>query len=72
VLVAAGLDPDALNFRDAREEGWDAGLRSSALVITDALTLQGLPAGCRARVFRVIADTSLEELRAYVQRYLTN
>jgi GntR family transcriptional regulator len=71
VLVAAGLDPDALNFRDAREEGWSAGLRSSALVITDALTLQGLPAGCPARVFRVIADSSLEELRAYVERYLT-
>ncbi len=70
VLVAAGLDADALNFRDAREQGWDAGLRSSALVITDALTQQELPAGCNARVFRVIADSSLEELRAYVQRFL--
>ena len=72
VLVAAGLDPEALNFRDAREEGWAAGLRSSALVITDALTQQELPAGCRARVFRVIADSSLDELRAYVERYLTH
>jgi DNA-binding transcriptional regulator YhcF (GntR family) len=71
VLVAAGLDPEALNFRDAREEGWAAGLRSSALVITDALTHQQLPPGCHARVFRVIADSSLEELRAYVERYLT-
>ena len=70
VLVAAGLDPDALNFRDAREPGWEAGLRSSALVITDALTLQSLPEGCAARVFRVVADSSLEELRAYVGRYL--
>ena len=72
VLVAAGLDPEALNFRDAREDGWSAGLRSSALVITDALTHQQLPAGCHARVFRVIADSSLEELRTYVERYLTS
>jgi GntR family transcriptional regulator len=71
VLVAAGLDADALNFRDAREEGWAAGLRSSAFVITDALTRQGLPDGCPARVFRIIADSSLEELRAYVGRFLT-
>jgi len=70
VLVAAGLDADALNFRDAREDGWAAGLRSSALVITDALTLQSLPPGCNARVFRVIADSSLDELRAYVERFL--
>jgi len=71
VLVAAGLDADALNFRDAREDGWAAGLRSSALVITDALTLKELPAGIHARVFRVVADSSLDELRAFVERYLT-
>jgi len=71
ILVAAGLDADALNFRDAREEGWAAGLRSSALVITDALTFEELPPDCPARVFRVVADSSLDELRAFVGRYLT-
>ncbi|HEV2863333.1 MAG TPA: GntR family transcriptional regulator [Pyrinomonadaceae bacterium] len=70
-LVAAGLDPEALDLRDAREEGWDRGLRSSAHVITDALTAQRLPPGCRARVYRVIADASLEELRAFVEKFLT-
>lgn len=65
ILVAAALDPDGLSFRDAREPGWKKGLTSSAMVITDALTATRLPAGCRTRVFRIIADSSLDELRTF-------
>ncbi|HZS03474.1 MAG TPA: GntR family transcriptional regulator [Blastocatellia bacterium] len=65
-LVAAGLDPDALSFRDAREKGWQKGLRSSVFVITDVVTGKQLPEGCKARVFRVISDSSLVELREMV------
>jgi DNA-binding transcriptional regulator YhcF (GntR family) len=71
MLVAAGLDPAALSFRDARERGWRRGLRSTAFVITDALTATELPAGCDARVFRLIADSSLAELRELVENELT-
>ena len=67
VLVAAGIDPHALNFRDARTEGWEKGLRSSTFVITDALTLKLLPADCRPRLFRIIADASLDALREYAR-----
>ncbi|HEV2708300.1 MAG TPA: GntR family transcriptional regulator [Pyrinomonadaceae bacterium] len=70
VLVAAGLDPTALSFRDTREDGWERGLRSSAFVITDALTAKRLPPGTRARVFRFVADASLEELRRFVGQFL--
>ena len=72
VLVAAGLDASAMSFRDAREEGWERGLRASAFVITDTLTARSLPAGCDARVFRIVADSSLEELRSFVGQFLTN
>ena len=65
ILVAAALDPDAMSFRDAREPGWQKGLKSSAMVISDALTATQLPAGCRTRVFRIIADSSLDELRNF-------
>jgi DNA-binding transcriptional regulator YhcF (GntR family) len=65
ILVAAALDPDAMSFRDARERGWQKGLKSSAMVITDALTATQLPTGCRTRVFRIIADSSLDELRNF-------
>lgn len=72
VLIAAGLDPVSLSFRDAREEGWERGLRSSTFVITDAVTARLLPRGCDARVFRIVADSSLGELRAFVERFLTD
>lgn len=65
VLAAAAIDPDAMSFRDAREIGWKKGLASSAMVITDAVTATLIPDGCRTRVFRIIADSSLDELRSY-------
>lgn len=71
VLVAAALDPDAMSFRDARERGWQKGLTSSAMVITDALTATLLPSGCRPRVFRIIADSSIEELINFT-RFISN
>src|SRR5438270_6105484 len=70
-LVAAGVEADALDLRDARAQGWERGLRSSAHVITDALTARLLPTDVRARVYRVVADSSLEELRSFVERFLT-
>jgi GntR family transcriptional regulator len=71
VLVAAGLGADALSFRDAREPGWEKGLRSSAFVITDSLVARHLPKGCEARVFRIISDSSTKELRDYAERVLS-
>ncbi|HEX8649521.1 MAG TPA: GntR family transcriptional regulator [Pyrinomonadaceae bacterium] len=71
ILVAAGLDPTALNFRDARRAGWQRGLRSSSFVITDTLTAGQLPTGCHARIFRIISDASLAELRSFVEQFLT-
>lgn len=68
ILIAAGIDPDALDFRDAREPGWNRGLRSAALVITDSLMAKRLPAGCEVRVFRIISDASINELRALAQQ----
>jgi DNA-binding transcriptional regulator YhcF (GntR family) len=65
ILVAASIDPDAMSFRDAREQDWQRGLSSSAMVIADALTATQLPPGCRTRVFRIIADSSLDELRNF-------
>jgi hypothetical protein len=70
-ITAAGVEPDALDLRDAREPGWERGLRQSAHVITDALTARNLPEGLHARVYRVVADSSLEELRSFVERFLT-
>ena len=69
MLVAAGLDADALSFRDARERNWEKGLRSAAFVITDSLMAPRIPAGCEVKVFRILADASLKEIRDYGERF---
>jgi DNA-binding transcriptional regulator YhcF (GntR family) len=69
MLVAAGLDGDALSFRDARERNWEKGLRSAAFVITDSLMAPRIPAGCEVRLFRVLAESSLEEIGQYAERF---
>ena len=69
MLVAAGLDADALSFRDARERNWEKGLRSAAFVITDSLMAPRIPAGCEIKLFRVLAESSLQEVRAYAERF---
>jgi DNA-binding transcriptional regulator YhcF (GntR family) len=69
MLVAAGLDADALSFRDARERGWEKGLRSATLVITDSLMAPRIPTGSNVKVFRVLAESSLREIREYAERF---
>lgn len=69
LLVAAGVDPNTLTVRDARNEGWERGLDSTAFVITDSLTARQLPSGCASRVFRVVSDSSVAELRAHVEQF---
>jgi DNA-binding transcriptional regulator YhcF (GntR family) len=69
MLVAAGLDADALSFRDARERNWEKGLRSAAFVITDSLMAPRIPAGCEVKVYRVLAESSIKEIRDYTERF---
>jgi len=69
MLVAAGLDMDALSFRDARERNWEKGLRSAAFVITDSLMAPRIPAGCEIKLFRVLAESSLKDLRSYSEKF---
>ncbi|HEU4796096.1 MAG TPA: GntR family transcriptional regulator [Pyrinomonadaceae bacterium] len=69
MLVAAGLDADALSFRDARERDWDKGLKSATFVITDSLMAPRIPAGCEVKVFRILAASSIKEIRDYAERF---
>jgi len=69
MLVAAGLDADALSFRDARERGWEKGLRSATFVITDSLMAPRIPPGCEIKIFRVLAQSSIKEIRDYAERF---
>ena len=66
ILIAAGLHADALSVRDARAPGWQNGLRSTALVITDSRMASKIPEGCAVRVVPLISELSIAELREYV------
>ncbi len=67
VLNAAGFHPDSLVFRDARKVNWQRGLKETAAVVCDAVTAAKLPAGCRAIPFALLSETSITELRRYVE-----
>ncbi len=70
MLVAAGFAPDGLVFRDARQRGWEKGLRETAAVVCDSLTAKQLPKGCLAIPFPLLAESSLAELQRY-QEFIT-
>lgn len=67
LLSAVGMNVDALEFRDARENGWSRGLEACTFVIADMLTARRLPKKCTARVLRVLSDAAIAELRGRVQ-----
>jgi GntR family transcriptional regulator len=70
MLLAAGLDADSLSIRDARERGWEKGIRAAAFVITDSLMAPRIPTVCEKKVFRVLSESSLREVVDYAERHL--
>jgi GntR family transcriptional regulator len=62
-LTAVGVNATAIELRDGREDGWNRGLAAYSLVVTDSVLARALPSNPRLRVFRVIAEESMEELR---------
>jgi GntR family transcriptional regulator len=64
MLIAAGLDPDTLIFRDARRPRWSRGLEQAAAILCDAYVagLPALPKSPKKIVFPLLADGVREEL----------
>jgi hypothetical protein len=65
MLIAVGLHPDSLSEIDAASPGWQDRLGRGTVIVADIVTARKLPAGCHARVFRVIADSSIAELKQF-------
>ena len=70
ILVAAGLDPDSLSFRNGQERGWQRGVKSAALVVTDSVMVRELPAGCEVSLFTILSDLSLDEIRRLAEDFV--
>jgi hypothetical protein len=65
MLIAAGVDPLSLCEIDAAGDGWRDRIGPHAFVITDIVVARELPGGCEAKVFRVIADSAIDELKQF-------
>ncbi len=62
MLLAAGVDEEALMVRDARLPGWQVGLEEAAALVCDTRTAQSVDPGIRVLQFPLVADASLAEL----------
>ncbi len=71
-LVAAGVDPARLSFRNAFEPGWQKGLTSDTFVIADIVQRRKLPVRHPCLEFRLIAESCLEDLCSYVDKFLAS
>jgi GntR family transcriptional regulator len=63
ILIAAGVNSDAICLVNRNAKGWQKRLGIGALVVSDVVSAVVIPKGHDIRVFRVIADSSFEELR---------
>lgn len=63
MLIAVGLDPERLYEIDTAEPNWQERTAAGAMAIADAVAARSLPSGCLARVYRVIADSSIAEMQ---------
>lgn len=64
MLIAAGLRPDSLLVSDANRPGWKRGLETTSGVVCDSVTAEELPEQCFPMIFRLIAESSIAELRS--------
>jgi GntR family transcriptional regulator len=64
MLVAAGMPPESLLVRDATQAGWKRGLKETAGVVCDSVTLAELPAGVFPMRFTLLSAATLDQLRA--------
>jgi hypothetical protein len=69
MLVAAGLSPEVLIFRDARMRNWRRGLEQVTAVLCDSYTAQTalFPQKPHQLVFPLLADSAAAELRRYTR-----
>jgi GntR family transcriptional regulator len=69
ILLARGMQAAQLSLCDAREKHWQKALRS-CIAVTDVVTAAQMPPGGRTLLLHLIAESSLQELRDFVDQFL--
>lgn len=62
-LLAAQIEAESLILRSTKEKNWRSGLDSSSMIICDSLTAKKLSKQNNIRVFRLVSDESVNELK---------
>ena len=65
ILLAAGIEPEQLLLRDSKTADWQRGLPDCQMIIADSLTARSLPNDARVRIFRLLADESIAQLKTW-------
>jgi DNA-binding transcriptional regulator YhcF (GntR family) len=63
-LIAASIDPEALIIRSTSDDSWREGLEAASIIICDSSTATEFPGDKRVRTFRLVADSSLADLKS--------
>ena len=71
MLIAAGIPPDSIFEVDAARAAWRESLQAATLVISDARVAPDVPARIPRRIFHVVAESSIDELRRMYRRPVT-
>jgi DNA-binding transcriptional regulator YhcF (GntR family) len=65
MLLAAGFPPECLVLRDASKPNWQRGLKQVAAIVCDSVTSRELKDMPRVLVFRLLSESSLQDLSRY-------
>lgn len=63
MLIAAQIESESLIVRSTKDTNWRKGLSAASMIICDFLTAKNFPNDERLRVFRLVADESLGDLK---------
>lgn len=62
ILLAANIDPESLMLRSTKDDDWQKGLGSAAMIVCDTLTAKCLGDLPNVRAFPLISEDSLHEI----------
>ncbi len=63
MLIAVGIDSEAICEIDTAVPDWKDRIAAGTFVVSDIVAARALPASSRPKVFRIIADSSIAELK---------
>lgn len=65
-LIAVGIEAESIITRNAHEKNFQKGLDSCVFLITDSATAQLLPKNPEMRIFQLVSDNSIAELKSLI------